>query len=150
MRYPSVTLLPIAAIALTLAGCQQPKEIYADKGWVRLSAVKDHPAVAYFTLHGGPADATLVSVTSPAVIKTELHESMTSGSTASMAPVRTVTLPAGGKVDFAPGGKHVMLYDVNPSIKVGDTLPLVFTFSDNLRIQIDAPVIAAGAPAPKG
>ncbi len=30
----------------------------------------------YFTLHGGPADATLVSVTSDVSIRAEMHESM--------------------------------------------------------------------------
>ncbi len=149
MRY----LVPIAAIALmptlALGGCQQPKEIYADQGYVRLAAVKGNPAVAYFTLHGGKADNVLLSVTSPVVIKTELHESMSAGGMASMAPIKSVPLPADAKVAFQPGGKHVMLFDVNPSVKPGDTMPLVFTFADNLRIQIDAPVVAAGAPAPK-
>lgn len=143
-------MVPVAlAAALIVTGCQQPKEIYADKGYVRLAAVKGNPAVAYFTLHGGAKDNVLLSVTSPAVIKTELHESMTAGGMASMAPLKSLPLPAGARISFAPGGKHVMLYDLNPAIKRGGTIPLVFTFADNLRIEIDAPVIAAGDPPPK-
>lgn len=155
MRYGSLVFVPTVAAVALLAGCGQPKQVFADHGYVRLAAVKGNPAVAYFTLHGGTSDATLISVTSPAVIKTELHESMGGegmgpGAMASMAPVQQVTLPADGKVEFKPGGKHVMLYDVNPSIQAGGTIPLIFTFADNLRIQIDAPVIAAGSPPPKG
>ena len=58
-------------------------------------------------------------------------------------------MPARGKVSFAPGGKHAMLFDVNPGIKPGGTITFIFTFADGLRIQQDAGVIAAGDPAPK-
>jgi copper(I)-binding protein len=140
-------ILALLAAVLVLAGCQ-PKAIYVSNGYVRLAAVPGRPAVAYFTLHGGAADATLVDVTSEAAIRTELHESMQKGNMASMKPLDHLALPAASKIVFAPGGKHVMLYDVNPSIVPGRTMPLVFTFADSERIQFDAPVIAAGDKAP--
>lgn len=150
MRPAAIIPLFLALSAAMLAGCGQPREVFVDKGYVRLSAVPGGTAVAYFTLHGGAEQATLISVTSPTVIKTELHESMTSGTTSTMAPISDVPLPAKANVTFAPGGKHVMLFDVNKSVKPGSTMPLVFTFSNNLRIEYDAPVIAAGDDAPKG
>lgn len=142
--------LALALFALPLAACGQPKQIFVDKGYVRLAAVPGQPSVAYFTLHGGTDATTLLSVTSPTTIKTELHESMTNGAMSSMKPVGDIALPAGGVVTFQPGGKHVMLFDVNQSVKPGTTMPLVFTFANNLRIQYDAPVIAAGETPPKG
>ena len=139
-------ILALLAALLALTGCL-PKTIYVSNGYVRLSAVPKHPAVAYFTLHGGTVDATLIDVTTEVAIRTELHESMQHGNMASMKPLDHVALPAASKVVFAPGGKHVMLYDVNPAVVPGKTMPLVFTFADGLRIQYDAPVIAAGDPA---
>ncbi|MGL1255118.1 hypothetical protein ACSTLX_25660, partial [Vibrio parahaemolyticus] len=56
--------------SLTLAGCGRPSAIHADHAYVRLPAVAGRPAVAYFTIHGGPADTVLLSVTSPVVIRT--------------------------------------------------------------------------------
>ncbi|MEO9131995.1 MAG: copper chaperone PCu(A)C [Sphingomonas sp.] len=140
-------ILAFLAALLALTGCQA-KVIYVSNGYVRLSAVPNHPAVAYFTLHGGAADATLVDVTSEVAIRAELHESMQAGNMSSMKPLDHVALPAASKITFAPGGKHVMLYDVNPTIIPGRTMPLIFTFADGLRIQYDAQVIAAGTPAP--
>ena len=140
-------ILAFLAVLLALTGCQ-PKAIYVNDGYVRLSAVPRHPAVAYFTLHGVAADATLVSVTSEVAIRAELHESMQKGNMASMKPIDHVALPAASKVVFAPGGKHVMLYDINPTIVPGRTVPLLFTFADGLRILYNAPAIAAGDPAP--
>ena len=86
-----VFLLIVALLAL--AGCQ-PKQIYVSDGYVRLAAVPRHPAAAYFTLHGGTTDATLISVSSETAIKTEMHESMQKGSVASMKPLDQLTLPA--------------------------------------------------------
>jgi len=137
------------AAAIALSGCQSPKQVYVSDGYVRLPAVKGRPGVAYFTLHGGKAAQTLVSVTSPAVIRSELHESMTGGSMATMKPIANVALAPGATLRFAPGGRHAMLFDINKSIASGSTIPLVFTFSNGERIQYDAPVIAAGDPAPK-
>jgi periplasmic copper chaperone A len=133
---------------LATAACQQKPEIRVSDGWVRLSAVRDNPSAAYFTLHGGEKDATLVSVTSPVAIRTEMHESMTKGTMSTMAPVRTVALPAGGTVEFKPGGKHVMLYYVNPGVKPGWTMDLRYTFSNGLILIQRAKVVGPGDPAP--
>lgn len=139
-----------AAIAATigLSGCQQPAQLRADKGYVRLPAVSGRPAVAYFTVHGGPKDTALLSVTSPVVIRAEMHESMTEGGMAAMRPLRSVPVPAGRAVAFAPGGRHVMFYDVRPTIKPGWTMTLLFTFANNQRVSLDVPVIGPGDPAP--
>lgn len=145
---PALAFLAAAACTMALAACQQPRQLYVDSGYVRLPAVKGNPGVAYFTIHGGNNGSTLVSVTSPSVIKSELHESMTGGGMASMAPIRNVAIAPGAEISFAPGGKHVMLFQINRNVKPGDTMPLIFTFANSVRIQYDAPVIAAGDPAP--
>lgn len=142
-------LFPLVAVAATLAGCQQPSRVHADHAYVRLPAVAGRPAVAYFTIHGGPADTVLLSVTSPVVIRTELHESMTgAGNMAHMAPIKSVAVPAGTSIAFAPGGRHAMLFNVNPSVLPGSNVQLLLTFTDNTRLSVTAPVVAAGDPAP--
>lgn len=142
-------MMSLALAALALNACSQPAQIYVEKGYVRLPAVKGNPGVAYFTVHGGDTDTRLLSVTAPSVIKTELHESMMSGSMASMKPMANLPVPAKATITFAPGGKHVMLYTINPSVKPGSVMTLFFTFSNNLKIEYAAPVIGAGDPAPK-
>ena len=131
-------------IAVALAGCNRPKEVWTEKGWVRLSAVKGQPAAAYLTIHGGPAPATLISITTDVAIKSEMHESMGGGMTA----LPRLAIPARTTVKFAPGGKHVMLFNVNPGIRPGSTMTLPLTFADGTRILQDAAVVAAGDPQP--
>lgn len=138
----------LVALLIGLAGCGASKQFYIDHGYVRLAAAPGRPAAAYFTLHGGPADTTLISIHSEFAIRTEMHRSMTHGGMAMMKPLDHVTLPAGGTVAFNPGGMHVMLFDMNPSVKPGKTTTLQFTFADGNRYEYDAMVVAAGAAAP--
>jgi copper(I)-binding protein len=136
-------------IAALLAGCAQPKELAVDGVWVRLAAVAGRPAAGYFTIHGGPAPATLISVTTDVAIKSEMHETMTRGSMSQMTPLQRVEIPADTDVAFKPGGRHVMLFNVNPGIKRGSSVTFTFAFADGTRILHNADVIAAGDPGPK-
>lgn len=144
MRRFAPLLLPVA-----LAACGQPRQLYVDHAYVRLPAVAGRPGVAYFTIHGGPAPATLISVSSPVVVRSELHETMTHGSMSSMAPMKEVSVPARATLQFAPGGRHAMLFDINKQVEKGGTIKLVFTFSNSERIEVEAPVIGAGDAPPK-
>lgn len=148
MHLPSPPLVLLLLATASLTGCGQPAQLYVDDAYVRLPAVAGRPGVAYFTLHGAEGATRLLSVTSPVVIKSELHESMQHSGTMSMAPIKEVTVPAKATITFAPGGKHVMLFNINKRIAPGKTMPLVFNFANNERIEVDAPVIAAGDPAP--
>lgn len=132
------------ALALMLAGCGKPAAVSVDGAWIRLPAVPGRPGAAYFTLHGGPADATLIAVASPRARKAELHESMANG----MRPVAGVVLPAGGIASFAPGGRHVMLFDLDPRLPPGSSAPLTLSFADGRTLGTTATVVGAADAAP--
>ncbi|PXA97108.1 copper chaperone PCu(A)C [Nostoc sp. 3335mG] len=152
-------------VALTmLAACQQqPVETKADGAWVRLPAVSGNPGAAYFTVRGGSEPTTLVAVKAPFALRAELHETMKAGGDAashdahagmkdgamSMQPVKDVPVPARGTVEFAPGGKHVMLYDIGPAVRPGERAPITLSFADGKTIEVKAIVVAAGDPAPR-
>lgn len=140
--------LPLLA-ALLLAGCGQPPQLSVTGAWVRLAAAPGRPAAAYFTVHGGRTDATLVNVTTDVAIRTEMHETKSANGQMTMAKLASVKVPARTDVPFAPGGRHVMVFDTNPVVKPGSRMTFTFTFADATRILQDATVIAAGSPAPK-
>ena len=146
-RLRAAAALAFAATALT--GCSHPKQLTVGGAWVRLAAVKGRPAAAYFVVHGGPKPATLINVSTDVAIRTEMHQSMSAGGMATMKPLDHLAIPANTDVAFAPGGRHVMLFDVNPGIKPGRAINLVFTFANGDRIPLDADVIGAGDPAPQ-
>lgn len=136
-------LVAVAALA-AVAGCQDKEaKLDVEGATVRLGATEQTPAVAYFTLKGGPADDRLVSVVSDLNLRSELHESMKSGNMMAMKPLGSVDVPANGRVKFEEGGKHVMLYGM-PALKPYTTVKLTFTFASGTRLETMAPVRAAG------
>lgn len=137
-------VLIAAVLAGALAGCGKPAQPAVEGAWVRLSAVPGRPAAAYFTLNGGSTDATLIAVRTMSAGRAELHESMANG----MRAIAAVPVPAGGAVVFAPGGRHVMLFDVDPKAAPGKAMTLYLILGDNRSLTAPAKVVAAGDPAP--
>jgi periplasmic copper chaperone A len=128
-----------------LAACQPSKPEGVSGATVTLPAAAGRPGVAYFTLSGGKVDARLMGVTSPKIIRIELHDSMMQGGAMTMKPLADgVAVPAGASLVFAPGGKHAMLFDIEPHVRPGDKLALHFTFADGHTLDADADVKAPG------
>lgn len=141
----------ILAFALAvLAGCapQAPRDPVTE-AWVRLPAVEGRPAAAYFTLNGKEIEDTLIAVESPMAQRVELHESREQGGRMTMKPIETVVVPANDAVLFEPGGKHAMLFDVDPRIRPGARLTLDFRFDSGRDVRLDVPTVAAGDPRPE-
>jgi periplasmic copper chaperone A len=138
-------LLMIFAALAGLNGCgeQAPKSVQA--AVVRLAAVPGNPAAAYFTVHAGPVDDRLMSVSSPLVLRAEMHDMKMDGAMMSMTPLTDgVPLKAGESVAFASGGKHVMLFDVSPRVQPGRKMPLTLTFASGATLEAYADIKAAG------
>lgn len=139
----------ILGLALVSACQQAPAELKADHAWVRLPAVSGNPGAAYFQIHGGSEPATLVAVAAPFAVRTELHESMkTDAGAMTMAPIRDVAVPVRDTLAFAPGGKHVMLFDVSPDVKAGQQVPLTLSFADGKTLEVKAKVMGPADPPP--
>jgi len=111
--------------------------------------VPGRPGAAYFTLHGGRSDATLIDVTADIAVRAEMHESMAGdGGMTAMKPLARVAVPAKTKVAFTPGGRHVMLFDINPKAKAGRIYKLTLNFGNGGRLYVDAMTVSAAAAAP--
>ena len=143
--------LTITALILAAAGCSaQATAPVADDAYVRLAAVPGRPAAGYFALRGGAKDTTLVRVEAPGVSRSEMHGSrMTASGMVTMESLVTVPVPAKTDVAFAPGGRHVMLFDLPQNIRAGSVVPLTLRFADGTAAQVEATVIAAGDVAPE-
>lgn len=150
MRRTRPILLAISAAALGLAtACGGPPDpITVTDAYVRLPAVAGSPAAAYFTVRGGDVADRLLSVQSEMVQRIELHASMMKAGAMTMTPLPGVDVPADAKVEFAPGGRHAMLFEVPVAVQPGTQVPLTFRFRSGAMAGAAAKAIAPGAPAP--
>lgn len=125
----------LIAACFLVAGCTLPNLVIEDP-WIRLPAIAGRPAVAYFTVTGKMdghvrvegkmrTGAMLTGVRGP-FARAELHESMAHGGMSIMRPLKQVFIGYDETVAFAPGGKHVMLFGIDPKVRSGDKVQLHF------------------------
>ena len=142
-----------AAAALTLSGCGEKlsgaKPLNVVSGHIELGATPDRPAVGYFRVQGGPQPVELVAVTANLAQRIEMHESVKENDMVTMKPITSAAVPAQGELRFAPGGKHLMIWNINPAAVRAGKLPMAFLFTNNNneRILFDLPIKQASAPA---
>lgn len=120
--------VPPETVAAT-APPEAPPGISLSDARVQLPAVSGRPGVAYFIISqsSGPP-RTVAGVAVELAGRTEMHETMKKGEAMTMQPVESVALESGKSVEFAPGGKHVMLFDLDPKLRFEDSVELTVTF----------------------
>ena len=100
-------------------------------------------AAGYFTLAAGGTAVELNGVASPPA-RIELHGMSMAGDVMRMNTLPSVRVAAGHAVRFAPGGAHLMIFDLPATVKPGATVPLTFALADGTRLRVAAAVVAAG------
>lgn len=148
MRFhPFAPAIAALAAPFALVSCADPAPLYVDQAWVKLNANPAAPSAAYFTIHGGAEPVKLLQVTTEGAVRVEMHKSAMKDGMMSMQSVQSVDVPAETEVKFAPGGLHVMLFDVNPAVVDYGKMTFTMVFSNGDRLIVDAPIQKAGGGA---
>jgi copper(I)-binding protein len=140
-----------AALSLLLGACEnRRREPKVEDVWVRLPAVKGGEGAAYFRLEGNIEGTRLTSVTSPLIRRIELHETVVKNGVTKMEKRKEIDFPYRGALEFKPGGRHAMLFEINKSVKPGGTVPLTFSFNTAPPVTVDAEVRDASGERHEG
>jgi len=114
--------------------------------FVRAPAPPTKEAAAYFTVHNNTDSADrLVAVSTGAARESMLHTDVGGRMTMLMSGVR---VPAHGELVLTAGQDHVMLEHLVGTMRPGQSVRLTLTFQRAGTVDVTAPVIAPGAPAP--
>jgi copper(I)-binding protein len=143
-RGPILALCVLAA-ALAAGMTAQAAEggLTVGDAWMR-SIMPSRPAAGYFTLSNDTAEPrTLVGASSPACGTLMLHHSLHQGGQERMVMVKKVTVPAHGKLEFAPGGYHLMCMSPSKDVRPGRSVPVTLHFADGATVTADFPVRGA-------
>jgi len=144
----------VVLAGLLLAGCApgEPDGIRVEDVWVRAASASTASAAhgqtansaAFLTLHNdSPADDRLVEVRSDAAASVEIHESFMEGEVMRMRHlVDGLPLPAGERVELAPGGYHIMLIGLHQDLIAGESVTLTLVFAGHREITVSAEVRA--------
>ncbi|HYZ40658.1 MAG TPA: copper chaperone PCu(A)C, partial [Stellaceae bacterium] len=90
----------------------------------------------------------LVSASTPAAKKAELHTMSMQGMVMKMRPLAGLDIPAGQPVALKPGGEHIMLLGLKQPLREGQSFPLTLDFAKAGQRTVTVSVEKAGATAP--
>jgi copper(I)-binding protein len=111
--------------------------------WARPARENGVTAVYLNVLNGTDQADTLLALSSTASGLVELHETYDRGDgMMGMREAEDPTFPANDAVQMVPGGKHIMLMQLNRELKEGDTVDLTLEFATAGEITLTAPVRA--------
>jgi copper(I)-binding protein len=136
-------------IALLAGACDRSPEeprVTVEHAVVTVPAVPGGPGAAYFKLETNNDPTRLVSIASPSIQRVELHGTTSEGGRSRMAPLQPgeTSFDPANALHFAPGGKHAMLFGVDPALRAGDKVSLTFTFEPAAPVTVDAEVRGPG------
>ncbi len=96
--------------------------------WVRLTPPVAKNSAAYFVFHNtSDKDITVVGVSSKIAKMTMMHDVVMEKNMAKMVHLDKVKVPAGGQVEFAPGGKHLMFVGLTEKLDAAKDVTVKFT-----------------------
>jgi copper(I)-binding protein len=81
----------------------------------------------------------------------EVHEMTTSNGVMTMRALdRGLTIEPGQTVKLAPGGYHLMMFDLKSPLKQGDKVPVTLEFEKAGKVKLAFEVVGIGAQGPGG
>jgi len=156
MHQPAVSHLALVLVAvLLIAACVPPPaaDTTATGGitiadpYSRTAPQEGGNGGAFMTITNGSSEADrLVSAQSPAAGTVEIHETIDDNGVMRMRPVPDgFEIPAGGKLELKPGGKHIMLIGLVAPLEPGQEIELTLNFEKAGAITVKVPVREPGA-----
>ena len=138
-RHATATVLALLLLALASSPVASAEPLVTRDGWVRQTPPNRDVAAGYLQIEN-PAErgVVIVGAHSPQA-RVEGHEMRTVDGMMRMRPLEELAIPAGGSVSLAPGGTHLMLYDVDAT-RTGTVIEVTLVRSDGIEDTIPLPV----------
>lgn len=126
---------------LLLASCGQNGEpdIQLGNAWARPTR-GDAPGAVYVAINNkGSADDRLVGAFADHSAMAMVHQSELVDGVARMRMAGEINIPAGSRIEMAPGGTHIMLEGLRAPLRTGDQFDLVLKFrkSGDRTVKVD-------------
>src|ERR1035438_6207128 len=152
-RAAACALLIANFIATPLcAGEVKAGDLVITQAWSRATPGGAKIGGGYLTIENkGSAPDRLIGGSADIAGKVEVHEMSMNNGVMTMRPLdKGLTIEPGKTVKLAPGGYHLMMFDLKGPLKQGDKLPLTLEFEKAGKVTVSLDVQGIGAQAPAG
>ena len=114
--------------------------------WSRALPPVAPTGAAYLVIENrGERSDRLTAAHTPIAAHAELHEHVHENDVMKMQEIDSVEIAAGGSVEFAPGGHHVMLFGLKEPLAAGGEYPLTLVFEHAGEVEVTVMVQGEGA-----
>ena len=124
--------------ALLLSAGVYAGDIQVEGAWTRATAPGQDKAMVYLSITSAQ-DATIVGVSAKASKTAGMHTMEHKGGKMRMYEVKSISLPANGRMVMSLHGYHLELAGLKAPLKAGETLPLTLSIemADKRMVKVD-------------
>jgi copper(I)-binding protein len=127
-------------------------DLVITQAWSRATPGGAKIGSGYLTIENkGSAPDRLIGGSADVADKVQVHEMAMNNGVMTMRPLeKGLTIDPGKTVKLAPGGYHLMLFDLKSPLKQGDKLPVTLEFEKAGKVKLTFDVQGVGAQSPAG
>jgi periplasmic copper chaperone A len=133
-----------ALAGLSLAASLSFAQVKVEGAWARPTAAGQQGGGGFLSITSAAGDRLLGGST-PVAERFELHTMAMKGDVMEMRQVEAIELPAGQKVEFKPGGLHVMFIGLAKPLAPGSKVPVTLKFEKAGEVKTEF-VVSAQRP----
>jgi periplasmic copper chaperone A len=155
MKQIARTLAYVVCLTGLLAAPLRAEEVKAGdlvitQGWSRATPSGAKIGGGYLTIENKGATADrLIGGSADVAGKVEVHEMAMKNGVMTMRPLDNgLAIDPGKTVKLAPGGYHLMIFDLKSPLKQGDKLPVTLEFEKAGKVKVTLDVQGIGAQGP--
>ena len=138
-------------LAAGAAAQEHAGSIHVDAAWSRELPPVSRNGAAYISLRNvGTSGDALVGADTPVASRAEVHEHTMQAGMMRMQAVQALSLPPGETVRMAPGGLHLMLFDLKAPLRRGVRFPVTLRFRDAPPLEVQVEVRGPGGEPESG
>src|SRR6202030_3312044 len=127
-------------------------DIVITQAWSRATPGGAKIAGGYLTIENkGSVPDRLIGGSGDIAAQGQVHEMAMNNGVMTMRPLdKGLTIEPGKTVKLAPGGYHLMLFDLKKPLKQGDKVPVTLEFEKAGKVKLSLDVQGLGAQDPAG
>lgn len=125
-----LSFLFTACLLSLLTACEVNNKVAVIDSWARANAPGQTVGAAYMTFVSAQ-DSTFVKAETTIANSVEIHSMKMDNGVMKMRMLNELPLSAGKPEKLAPGGFHLMLFDLKKQLIAGENINLTLTFRDN-------------------
>ncbi|MDK9736742.1 copper chaperone PCu(A)C [Vibrio sp. D404a] len=134
-------LKALALAGMLFSGVTQASDVMIHDAYARAMPPSAVNSAVFTTLmNHSDATRTLVSASTPAAGKVELHDVIMEGEVMKMRQVEHIQIPAHGSTELKPGSLHIMLFDLAAHLEEGQSITLTLNYANGDAQTVEVPV----------